>query len=106
MGGYLPADYIHISGSLAMVAGGIIRANKIREEVMSDITRDYIVKFWEMIDEVLNAILFMLIGFEMLVVHFNFNLFWLGCNAIINVLFARLVSVAIPVFILKNNKVF
>ena len=80
MGGYLLADYIHISVPLAMIITGIITVNKIGEELMSDITRDYIDKFWEMIDEVFNAILFMLIGFKIVVVHFNFNLFWLGCN--------------------------
>ena len=106
MGGYLLADYMHISGPLAMVVAGIITGNKIRDEVMSATTRDYIDKFWEMIDEVLNAILFMLIGFEMLIVHFNFNLFWLGCVAIIIVLIARLVSVALPIFILRHKKVF
>lgn len=106
MGGYMLADYLHISGPLAMVVAGIITGNKIRDEVMSDVTRDYIDKFWEMIDEVLNAILFMLIGFEMLIVHFNFHLFWLGCVAIVIVLLARFISVAVPVFLLRNKKVF
>jgi len=106
MGGYLVADYLHISGPLAMVVAGIITGNKSRLKGMSDVTRDYVDKFWEMIDEVLNAILFLLIGFEMLIVRFSFNLFWLGCIAIIIVLLARFISVAIPISLLRYKAVF
>ncbi|CAG2179839.1 unnamed protein product, partial [Oppiella nova] len=62
MGGYWLAGYLHVSGLLAMVMAGIITGNKSRQTVMSDMTRDYIDKFWEMMDEVLNAILFLLVG--------------------------------------------
>ena len=101
MGGYLIAELLHISGPLAMVIAGIITGNKSRELGMSDVTRDYIDKFWEMIDEVLNAILFLLIGFEMLIIPFHLNMFFLGCISIIIVLLARLISVAIPIYLLK-----
>ncbi len=106
MGGYLIADQLHISGPLAMVIAGIITGNKSREEGMNDVTRDYIDKFWEMIDEVLNAILFLLIGFEMIIVPFSFHLFWLGCIAVIIVLLAKFISVAIPISFLKYTTVF
>ena len=106
MGGYLLADYIHVSGPLAMVVAGIITGNKSKEEGMSVVTRDYIDKFWEMIDEVLNAILFLLIGFEMLIVPFTFNVFWLGCITIGIVLLARFISVAIPISFLRYKTVF
>ena len=106
MGGYLFADFLHISGPLAMVVAGIITGNKSRELGMSDTTRDYVDKFWEMIDELLNSILFLLIGFEMLIIRFNPTLFWLGCVSIIIVLLARFISVAIPVSILKYKKTF
>jgi CPA1 family monovalent cation:H+ antiporter len=106
MGGYLLADQLHISGPLAMVAAGIITGNKSREEGMSVITRDYIDKFWEMMDELLNSVLFLLIGFEMLIVPFNFTLLWLGLVAIVIVLLARFISVAIPISILKYKKAF
>lgn len=105
MGGYLLADYLHISGPLAMVVAGIVTGNKSRLE-MSDITRDYIDKFWEMIDEVSNAILFLLIGFEMLVVPFNSTLLWLGGICIVIVLLARFASVALPIAVLKFAKPF
>lgn len=106
MGGYLFADFLHISGPLTMVVAGIITGNKSREEGMSDITRDYVDKFWEMMDEVLNAILFLLIGFEMLIIPFNYTLLWLGCISIIIVLLARFISVAIPISILKYKNAF
>lgn len=106
MGGYLLADYLHISGPLAMVVAGIITGNKSMEEGMDDVTRDYIDKFWEMMDEVLNAILFLLIGFEMLIIQFNSILFWLGCITILIVLLARFVSIAIPISLLRYKKTF
>lgn len=106
MGGYLLADRLHISGPLAMVVAGIITGNKSRDQVMSDVTRDYIDKFWEMIDEVLNAILFLLMGFEMLIVRFSFNLFLLGCVSIVLVLLSRYISVAIPIALLKHRTIF
>ncbi|MDQ6812547.1 MAG: sodium:proton antiporter, partial [Bacteroidota bacterium] len=106
MGGYLMADFLQVSGPLAMVAAGIITGNKSREEGMSDVSRDYIDKFWEMMDEVLNAILFLLIGFEMLIIQFNSVVFWLGCVSIVIVLAARYTSVAIPISILKYKKTF
>ena len=106
MGGYALANYLHISGPLAMVVAGLITGNKSRQTGMSDITRDYVDKFWEMIDEFLNGILFFLIGFEMLVIHFNLLVFWLGCISIIIVLVARLISVALPIFVLRNKRSF
>lgn len=106
MGGYQLADYIHISGPLAMVVAGIITGNKSRELGMSDITRDYLDKFWEMIDEVFNAILFLLVGFEMLIIPFSLTLLWLGIVAIAIVLLARFVSVAIPIYMLQRKTVF
>ncbi len=106
MGGYLLAEKLHISGPLAMVIAGLITGNKSMDAVASDVTRDYIGKFWEMMDEVMNAVLFLLIGFEMLIIPFNMTLLWLGCIAIAIVLFARYVSVRLPIMVLKNKKTF
>lgn len=104
MGGYYLADKMHISGPLAMVIAGIITGNKSMDSGVSDVTRDYIGKFWEMIDELMNAILFLLIGFEMLIVAFNMTLFWLGCIAIVIVLLARFLSVYLPIVVLRYKK--
>jgi monovalent cation:H+ antiporter, CPA1 family len=103
MGGYMFADVLHVSGPLAMVVAGIIIGNKSRESAVSDITRDYLEKFWKLIDEMLNASLFMLIGFEMLVLQFDLAILTIGAIVIFIVLFARWVSVALPVTILRRR---
>ena len=101
MGGYSIAGHLHISGPLAMVVAGIITGNKVKHEVMSDVTQDYLSKFWELIDEILNAILFLLIGMEMLIIKTNSTVFVTGIIIILIVLFARWLSVIIPVYFLK-----
>ena len=106
MGGYSLAGELHVSGPLAMVMAGLITGDKGMDSGVSDITRDYLGKFWELMDELMNAVLFLLIGFEMLIVAFNLTLFWLGCIAVVIVLFARLISVSIPIIILKSKKTF
>lgn len=106
MGGYMLADVLHLSGPLAMVVAGLMIGNKGRKLGMSEDTRDYVDKFWEMIDEIMNAILFVLIGMEMLVINFTWVYFWLGIIGIVIVLLARLVSVWLPITVLKINKTF
>ena len=106
MGGYLLASVIHVSGPLAMVVAGIITGNKGMEQAMSDVTRDYLKKFWELIDEILNAILFILIGFEILIVTLGGNLLWVSLMAIPVVLFARWISVSIPILSLSFKRAF
>jgi len=106
MGGYSLAEIMHLSGPLTMVMAGLITGNKSMDVVASDVTRDYIGKFWEMIDEVMNAILFLLIGFEMLIIPFNLTLLWLGCITIAIVLFGRLVSVSLPIHVLRYKNSF
>jgi CPA1 family monovalent cation:H+ antiporter len=101
MGGYFVAGHLHVSGPLAMVVSGIIIGNKVKEEGMSEQTRDYLGKFWEMIDEILNAVLFLLIGFEMLVIKITSPILIVGSICIVIVLFARWLSVLIPVFLLR-----
>jgi CPA1 family monovalent cation:H+ antiporter len=105
MGGYLFASYLHISGPLAMVVAGIITGNK-GEASMSDVTRDYVGKFWELIDEILNAVLFLLIGFEVLILSFHSKIILIGLTAILIVLFARLISVFIPTLFLQFRRSF
>ncbi|HEY5369349.1 MAG TPA: sodium:proton antiporter [Hanamia sp.] len=106
MGGYTLADDMGISGPIAMVMAGLITGNKSMGTGMSDVTRDYIGKFWEMMDEVMNAILFLLIGFEMLVIPFNLTLLWLGCIAIVIVLLGRWASVSLPILVMAYKKSF
>jgi len=103
MGGYYAAGNLHVSGPLAMVIAGIITGNKSKSEGMSDITRDYLGKFWELIDEILNAILFLLIGFEILVIKVNPTILVIGGIAILIVLLARFISVIVPVTFLRRK---
>ena len=96
MGGYLIAHSIHISSPLTMVAAGLIIGNYGKKVAMSDITKDYLTKFWELIDEILNAVLFLFIGFELLLIP-DFETYWIiSLAAIFIVLFARFISIWIP----------
>lgn len=97
MGGYLIARAMHISGPLTMVAAGIVIGNYGKRTAMSTTTKDYLNKFWELIDEILNAILFLFIGFELLIIPNITNYWVMGGLGIIIVLFARFVSIYIPV---------
>lgn len=106
MGGYTIASYLHVSGPLAMVVAGIITGNKSRAEGMSEETRDYLGKFWHLVDEILNAVLFLFIGFEMLIIKINTTVMIIGCITIFLVLIARWISVIIPVVLLKYKTKF
>ncbi len=102
LGGYRLAGYLHVSGPLAMVVAGIITGNKVKNEALSAISRDYLGKFWELVDEILNAILFLLIGMGMLVIRLNTSVMVIGGCCILIVLLARWISVALPVLVLKR----
>ena len=96
MGGYSLCHYLHVSGPLAMVVAGIMTGNRGKELAMSDTTRDYLGKFWEVTDEILNAVLFMLIGLEIVVVNFQFSYIFIGIITAILVVLARYISLWIP----------
>jgi CPA1 family monovalent cation:H+ antiporter len=84
-----------------MVVAGIIMGNKVKDGVVSLESRDYLEKFWELIDEILNAILFLLIGLEMLIIKVNITVVLIGAIAILVTLGARWVSVVFPLFLLR-----
>lgn len=93
MGGYLIARAMHISGPLTMVAAGLVVGNFGKATRISVNTRDYLDKFWELIDEIMNAILFLIIGFELLLIP-NITKYWLiGVISIAVVLLARFLSI-------------
>ncbi len=106
LGGNMLAELLHVSDPLAMVMAGLITGNKTRLKGMSEISRDYIDKFWSMVDNMLNAILFLLIGLEMLIIPFNLPLLWLGLSAIPIVLLARYISVLLPIGFLRHKTCF
>jgi CPA1 family monovalent cation:H+ antiporter len=96
MGGYDLAHTLHTSGPLAIVAAGLLIGNQGRAFAMSETTRKNLDTFWELIDEILNAVLFILIGIEVLVLEVSFHYFLAGLAVIPLVLLVRLVSVGIP----------
>ncbi len=103
MGGYSLAGALHVSGPLAMVVAGIITAKKAGEGAVSDMTRDYLGKFWELVDEMLNALLFLIIGLEMVVIQATGVTVLIGCLAIPLVLAVRWISVSLPVAFLRKR---
>ncbi|KRC27500.1 sodium:proton antiporter [Acidovorax sp. Root219] len=97
MGGYAFASHLHVSGPLAMVVCGLIIGNGGRARAMSDSTRRYIDMFWELVDEILNAVLFVLIGLEVILIAFSAPLVFGGMLAIGITLCARWLTVGLPV---------
>ncbi|WP_199507810.1 MULTISPECIES: cation:proton antiporter [unclassified Psychrobacter] len=95
IGGYALASYWHLSGPLAMVMVGLMVGNRGRALAMSDKTRHYVDLFWELIDEILNAILFVLIGLEVVMIAYSGNLFIAAGLTIILALVARLIVVGL-----------
>lgn len=102
-GGYALADNFQFSAPLAMVIAGIIIGNRGRSHAMSNETRKYIDNFWEAIEEILNAILFFLIGLEMIVISATWEIIILGFICIFIALLARLISIALPLIIFKPS---
>jgi Na+:H+ antiporter len=100
-GGYALAAAIHTSGPIAIVVAGLFIGNRGRQFAMSDHTREHLDNFWELTDEILNAILFLLIGLEVLIIRFTNNSLIISLFAIFFVLFARIVAVSVPISIMK-----
>jgi monovalent cation:H+ antiporter, CPA1 family len=103
MGGYALAQHLHVSGPLAMVVTGLMVGNGGRALAMSDQTRHYVDLFWELIDEILNAVLFVLIGMEVLLVAFSASLFVAATVAMLITLCARALTVGLPVSLLRRG---
>ena len=102
-GGYALASRLHVSGPLAMVVAGLMVGNGGRALAMSDETRHYVDLFWELIDEILNAVLFVLIGMEALLIAFSFNLLLAAAIATLITLAARALTVGLPVRLLGKH---
>lgn len=101
-GGYALAMKLHLSGPLAMVVAGLLLGNHGRTLAMSDKTREHLDTFWELVDELLNAVLFVLIGLEVLVLSFKEQYLLAGALAIPAALLARFLAVGTVVTALKK----
>ena len=95
-GGYLLASKLHVSGPLAMVVAGLMIGNRGRTLAMSDTTRRYLDMFWELLDQILNAVLFVLMGMEVLLVTFGVGELAATVLAVAVTLFARALIVGLP----------
>ena len=105
-GGYNFAMHYHLSGPLAMVIAGLMIGNHARKNAMSDQTRSNIDTFWELIDEILNAILFLLIGLEIFILDFSTPVIIAGLLLIPVSLLVRYLSSAAAVTLLGKTREF
>lgn len=104
--GYQAAYAMHLSGPLAMVVAGLMLGNQGRHLAMSDSTREHLDTFWELVDEILNAVLFLLIGIELLILDWTPTAVIFGVIAIPLTLCVRFLAASIPITILKNFREF
>ncbi len=96
MGGYSLAASLHISGPLAMVVMGLLVGNYKSDTSMSDATYEYMLKFWELIESVLNGILFTVVAFLLAIIDFSIQMVIVGVLTIVIILLARFVIVFVP----------
>lgn len=105
-GGYELAVWLHVSAPIMAVCAGLLIGDVGTSQGMSEQTRAYVSGFWELIDEILNAVLFLLIGFEVFAIVFDENILATAAAAIALALLARLVAVAVPVMLLRPFRSF
>jgi len=100
--GYTLSLAFHLSGALAMVIMGLFVGNYNQELAMSDITKEYVTKFWELIDVILNAILFILIALVLVVIDFKSQFIIIGMIIVLIVLISRIIVVYLPKILLPG----
>ena len=101
MGAYSIALNLHISGPIAMVVAGVFIGNTGRQFAMSETTRTHVTDFWHLIDEILNAALFVLIGFKVIVLSTNFGILGISVISVFVAVTARLIAVSLPLNLLS-----
>lgn len=102
LGGYSLAHRLHVSGPLAMVAAGLLIGNQGRRLAMSGKTREHLDMFWELLDEILNAVLFMILGLEVILISFSKPIIMAILAVIIIVVGVRLLTVGTPVLLWRR----
>ncbi|MBL4711584.1 MAG: sodium:proton antiporter [Gammaproteobacteria bacterium] len=105
-GGYALAEALHISAPIAIVVAGLLIGNHGRMFAMSDKTREHLDNFWKLVDEILNAVLFVLIGMEVLVLTYQEEFLLAGLLVIPMTLFARLIAVGLPIGLMRYSRDF
>ena len=102
LGGYVAAEQLHVSAPIAAVTAGLLVGNHGRSFAMSETTREHLDTFWELMDEILNAVLFLIIGLEVVHLRLTTELVIAGLAAIPLVLAARLMSVSAPIALMPR----
>lgn len=105
-GGYSLSLFLHVSAPIMAVVAGLLIGDVGMAKGMSEKTREYVDAFWKLIDEILNAVLFLMIGFEVFAVAFNMETVTAGAYAVALALVARLFAVAVPVLLLRRIREF
>lgn len=105
-GTYTLAAKLHMSGPIAVVVAGLLIGGRGPRDALSEETQRYLFGFWTLVDEVLNSVLFLLIGLEVLVVRFDFSFAWLAAISVPLVLCGRLFAVVLPVLALSASNTF
>lgn len=105
-GGYALANALHLSGPIAIVVAGLVIGNQGRKFAMSEKTREHLDVFWELLDEILNAVLFVLIGLEVLVLTFTQEYLLASLALIPLILLCRLVAIGLPMTMLRWVRTF
>ena len=103
---YAVAHRLHVSGLIAVVVAGLLIGNHGARLAMSDTTREHVRTFWTLTDEVLNSLLFMLIGFEVVAISYEPGHVIAALVAVPLVLASRLIAVAIPIGLLGLKRTF
>lgn len=106
LGGASVADMLHVSGPLAMVTMGLFVGRKGRDKNVEDAAGEYVYKFWHLMDEAMNAILFILIGIQVIVIKYDSHYFLAAFVSIFTVIIARFIGVAVPISIMRIKRHF
>ena len=103
LGGYVLSDWLHISGAIAMVVAGLIIGHSLHSKEISKELKKHVTIFWKVLDEIFNAVLFVLIGIVMITLDFNIIHLILGIISIFLVLFSRYISILLSNLFLKRS---
>ena len=101
LGGYALAESLVVSAPIAAVVAGIVIGNRTVEHGMSEVTRQYVAMFWQLVDEILNAVLFLMLGLEATRLEVSWELAIAAALAVPLVLVARFVSVGASTIVLR-----
>ncbi|MDO7663268.1 MAG: sodium:proton antiporter [Planktomarina temperata] len=100
-GGYQLALWLHVSAPIMAVCAGLLIGDEMTAHAMTQKTRDYVDAFWKLLDEILNAILFLMIGSEVFAIAFSIGAITAGLLAIGLSLLARWCAVIVPIMVLR-----